>query len=261
MKYLFGLIIFSPVFLFCQKLTEKNLKDYVYHLLIPEPLNGSFQGNGIIFHYENNYYLITAFHLLTGRVPETGQLLPHANGQRDSVIIKFKQENNFFVSYVFDIKDNKGTTFYKSFNRILPNGEMGYYDIVILPLMGLKSSKKFQIKSFVLNDIDTNSFIGDKKLLFMGYKNISSKKDSLFKYYAHSKTSNSKDFVFSDQVGISGTSGGAVFIFNNNIKLAGIISKESSNDSNNYSIKSESVALFPFVSSFISYLKNQKPNK
>ncbi|HET6255150.1 MAG TPA: hypothetical protein VFE32_13810 [Puia sp.] len=132
-KYFFYII---SIFIFscshAQNIKNEDLLNYSY--LLTGENNGVFlgSGTGFIIHYIDKYFLVTNFHVLTGKLPLTNKIIPEAKDTNTSIFVIFRPVNKQTLFYpmkylLFDTIGNRNFSMAVFNNQIL--------DYVVMPIV------------------------------------------------------------------------------------------------------------------------------
>lgn len=201
-----------------------------YSFIINGKSNNEFQtsGTGTIMKYKDKFYLITNFHVLTGKDYKTNEKFPHLKDTNSEISIIFQNADrkSKFIVIIYPLYNSKGDELFKTFmfqNQII--------DISVMPIVVPEKV----LKSFLeMSDLDTTwSYAPNKKLLIFGFPNGKFKNSWQPTKLNANTVSNTQvgefifdPYVFFDEEPIGGMSGSPVYIFDadNKIKFLSVVS-------------------------------------
>lgn len=194
-----------------------------YSFIINGKSNSEFQtsGTGSILKYKDKFYLITNFHVLTGKDSKTNEKFPDLKDTNSAISIIFQNADrkSKFIVIIYPIYNSKGEELFRTYmfkNQII--------DISVLPIdVPEKVLKSF----FEINDLDTTwSYEPDKKVSFWGFPNGNFKNSWQPTEMTAKTVRNSQvgefifdPYVFFDNEPIKGMSGSPLYIIDNDNKI------------------------------------------
>ena len=205
-----------------------NLIDYSF--IINGKSNTEFQtnGTGTIMNFKDKFYLITNFHVITGKDYKTNEKFPQLKDTNTAISIIFQNADrkSKFIPIIYPLYDSKGNELFETFNF-----ENQMIDISVMPI---EVPEKILKAFFRASDIDTSwNYEPNRKILIYGFPN-GKFKNSWQPTELNAKTvSNTQKgeyiydpYVFFDESPVSGMSGSPVYIFDadNNIKFLSVVS-------------------------------------
>jgi hypothetical protein len=147
-------------------LNKDSLINYSY--IINGKHNSSWQtsGTGSILHYQEKYYLITNYHVITGKDYKTQEKFPELKDTNTSISIIFQprdQKSNFIVM-VYSLFNSQG---YENFETLKFQDQI--LDLSVLPIVLPDNVATFSLDS---EDIDTTrGYNADEKMMIFGFPN------------------------------------------------------------------------------------------
>lgn len=211
-----------------QHLKHDSLINYSFILNGKDDTQFLTSGTGSIIHFKTKYYLVTNFHVFSGKDALTNQKFPDQKDTNTaiSVIFQPKDRKSKFVPIVYPIYSPNGTELFKKFifqNTII--------DIAVMPIVLPFNIAKF---SFELTDLDTSfSYTDARKLMMFGFpygkfKNIwqPTELDGNAVTNSQSGPFIYDPFVFIDTAPIPGMSGSPIYEYDseNKIKVLSVAS-------------------------------------
>ena len=192
-------------------LPEDSLLNYSYMLTQMDNDSVIGSGTGEIIHYAEKYYLVTNFHVLTGRDAKTNSNFKDSRGTVSDIAMVFQPKDNksAFVPMVYPIYNSEGED---NFQVLKFNNQL--IDIAVMPIvLPDKAAHYF----FEITDLDTStSYDSTSRLIFLGFPNgefINTWQPT--KRETRGVINPQKDhfdpFVFIDSSPIIGMSGGALY--------------------------------------------------
>ncbi len=153
-----GFLFLSFIILSChlrsQNLELVDLKNYTYSLELRKDGKMLGYGSGFIMEKNRNFYLVTCYHVLTGKDPISNSLLPQIKESPDQVVILFRSKTGLKVKAPYYLQHgNKDAFLY------IPHA-----DIAVMPLYDLDVAK-LNIYSINVNDMEDGIFNNDKVIL------------------------------------------------------------------------------------------------
>jgi hypothetical protein len=237
--------VFSAVDVYCQKLKLDSLVNYSYIINGKNSKEFLSSGTASIARYENKFFLITNFHVLTGKDYKTNKKFPELKDTNTAVSIIFqpldrKSEFQVIIYPLFNLHNEANFETCMFQKQII--------DISVMPIDLPKNASKF---FFEVNDFDTSeSYESNQKLMAFGFPNGKFKNEWQPTQLDVSAVKNKEagpfiydPFVFLDDAPIKGMSGSPVYTTDSKgqIKLLAIVSNVVDYDKNNPTIKGRSI--------------------
>lgn len=210
-------IITSP--LYTQNLFSKDLKKYSYLLAaVKTGSKDSVLGTGFIISYKNQNYLVTNYHILSGRNAITSEILNPNGFPPNELTIWFHSKKNKLIPANYLLIDNLKKAIYFTLQIDYPI----YIDIAILPINLPNNVSAYIIKK---ENFDTSSHAWpDKELTMVGFpKGKYDKNNYPFVFTTKSLIppypNRIHPYVYYDLNIENGTSGSPVYFLDDNNKL------------------------------------------
>lgn len=245
------------IYSFSQNLINDSLINYSYKIqginrITNQHVNA---GTGFIIKYNYNYFIVTNYHVLTGKDPLSRLKLSNLTDTCTSIIINFRNKvDTGFKKLVMNLFDSSGTKLFSLYH----GHQDSLLDIAVLPIF----SEDFppDIKEYFIdyNNIDsTTNYQPSKTIFIVGFpfgkmknkwmptiikcKSVREIMDGFFV---------SPHFSF-DSSTIEGMSGSPIYLENDSgiISLVGVNALNNPNDSLNPNLKGKGVLI-----KFICYL-------
>jgi hypothetical protein len=243
--------IISFIFLFlitnvsAQNLRNESLVNFSYIVNGRDSLGFITSGTGSIIHYIDKYYLITNYHVLTGKDYKTDKKFPALRDTNTSISIIFQPSKigSSFVVNIYPLFDSKGKMNFETFkfkNQII--------DISVMPI---EIPDKVLNFAYEISDIDTSgTYEANRKLMIFGFPKGQFKNGwQPTELDAMSLTNSQRGpfifdpYVFFDEAPIPGMSGAPVYSYSvdNQIKVLSIVSNTVDYEKANPLIKGRSI--------------------
>jgi hypothetical protein len=145
------ILLFSPCFLFSQNIKEVDLQNYCHYILGISGRDTLVNASGFIVHSKLNYFLVTNYHVLSGKDLKTNSLDPNIRVSPRTIAVRFRgRSNEKWTTVNYPLFDASGKAAY----FILPQmADSKYFDLAILPIKKIDSLAFFAIEE---TQLDTN---------------------------------------------------------------------------------------------------------
>jgi hypothetical protein len=231
--------------LFSQMLKKENLVNYSYIINGKDDTGFLTVGTGSIIHYIDKYYLVTNFHVLTGKDANTNEKFHELRNTNNAISIIFQpldRKSNFIV-VVYPLFNSEGEPNFETFifqNHII--------DLSVMPIILPANASKF---FFEIADINQSATYNENEhLMIFGFPHGQFKNSWQPTEFPATAIKNPQfgasifdPFVFFDVTPIKGTSGSPIYFYDSNgeVKVISILSNEVDYDINHPNIKGRSV--------------------
>ena len=206
-----------------QELNKLKLYRYSYYLNFLLKDSTVKAATGFIVQYKSNYYMVSCFHCFTNITPATiNEQIPLTDTTPVRMAVFYMNEKETEVQpYFFDLFDKK-TGMSKCY-LLYDNINRHYYDIAIVPI-----SKPTSNYFITLNDLDTNTVVGNSQILIIGYPERMTEQDGYKPeaFVANTIAYEGRMYIRYDKYIPRGTSGSPIYLKQNNgeMKIIGIAS-------------------------------------
>ncbi|MBS1914934.1 MAG: trypsin-like peptidase domain-containing protein [Bacteroidetes bacterium] len=234
MKYFILFSILIPSICLCQNLKESDLKKYSYVLLLvdtPYNANDSFMsGTGFILRYKDSNYLVTNYHILTGKESVTDKY-NFVNGKpvvprKVIVLFKIKNTREFFQA-VFSLYDKNGIPLYKT---LPPVFQSRHDDVAIMPFNFSNPYLEINVIDYSMCDTSDKKW-NNEELITAGFPHLQTDSDRYAKVFkGHSITPPftqvNHPYIYTDISIEKGASGSPIYTIDKNgtIKVIAVLS-------------------------------------
>lgn len=220
---------FSPN-LFSQFLNRDTLVNYSYIVNGRDSAKFQTSGTGSIMHFNDKYFLVTNYHVLTAKDVNTNKVFPDFKDSNTAVSIIFQPldgKSKFIVNIypLYDVYGNPNFATFKFQNQII--------DIAVMPILIPKTAAIF---AFNLSDIDTTEhYLPKQQLIMFGFPKGQFKNSwqptelNAYSIENYQKGKYIYDpFVFFNATPISGMSGSPVYYYDSekHLKVLSVASNQ-----------------------------------
>jgi hypothetical protein len=213
-----------------QCLNKDSLINYSYIINGKDSAQFFTSGTGSIVKYKERYYLVTNYHVLTGKECATNKKFPELQDTVTSISIIYQSSEKYrivFIARIYPIFDKKGN----------PNFETAAFqdrrlDLSVIPIEIPNNAKKY---FFVPADFDSSfTYKDDEELMIFGFplghfKNSWQPTELDTKTVVHNELPFTYNpFVCFDSLPIKGMSGSPSYIYDEKgeIKILSILSNQ-----------------------------------
>lgn len=163
------------------------------------------QGTAFIVLYQDQFYLVTNFHIMTGLNPVTFEKIAADKGEHTSVVLFYRGDNKKqYGMWEYQLFDNKHNPKYETYPL-----EKGVEDVAIMSIVPPKDA---QLMYFKLSDIETEKTCGEgENLSIIGFPAYTGEKFGVRKIvntktiYENSNWNHWLNFKDTNDFGMSGS--------------------------------------------------------
>lgn len=204
--------------------------NYSYIINGKDSIKFQTSGTGSIMHFNDKYFLVTNYHVLTAKDVNTNNVFPDFKDSNIAVSIIFQpaERKSKFIVNIYSLYDVYGKPNFATFkfqNQII--------DIAVMPILVPRTAAIF---AFELNDVDTTEhYLPQQQLIMFGFPN-GQFKDSwqpteldAYSIENYQKGEYIYDpFVFFDSTPVSGMSGSPTYYYDSkkHLKVLSVVSNQ-----------------------------------
>lgn len=116
---------------FSQILIDKSLRDYSHIIVGYNNHKGNIQGTGFVIFYQNQFYLITNYHIFTAKCPDTGLKTEDAPDTNTSVVFYYVDKIlSIYGMYEYPLFNKIHVSYYQTFSR-----NNSIMDLAVMPII------------------------------------------------------------------------------------------------------------------------------